>query len=72
MILDLTVSNGMGGKEAAQAILAIDAEAKLVVSSGYFHHPVMAEYEEHGFIAAVTKPYKADELCRELNRLQYL
>ncbi|WP_173199670.1 ATP-binding protein [Geobacter sp. SVR] len=72
VILDLTVSNGMGGKEAAQAILAIDAEAKLVVSSGYFHHPVMAEYEEHGFIAAVTKPYKADELCRELNRLQYL
>ena len=69
VILDLTIPSGMGGVEAARLILAIDPEAMLIVSSGYSYDPVMAEYKDYGFCAAVTKPYKADELCRELSFL---
>lgn len=61
-ILDLTIYGGMGGKEAAQQILALDSTARLIVSSGYSDDPVMAEYERFGFCAALTKPYKITDL----------
>jgi len=57
VIMDLTVPGGMGGKEAAAAILAVDASAYLIVSSGYSNDPVMADLESCGFRGAVAKPY---------------
>jgi len=60
--MDLTVPGGMGGKEAAQAILAIDPAAYLIVSSGYSSDPVMAEYRQYGFSAAIAKPYTIEEI----------
>ncbi|MHC1696832.1 MAG: CHASE4 domain-containing protein [Geobacteraceae bacterium] len=62
VIMDLTIPGGMGGKEAAQSILAIDPAARLIVSSGYSNDPVLAEYSKYGFVAAVSKPYTADKL----------
>ena len=50
-------------------ILEIDPEAVLVVSSGYSSDPVMANFREFGFSGAVPKPFAAEELGRELNRL---
>jgi CheY-like chemotaxis protein len=57
VIMDLTIPNGMGGAEAAHHILTMDADARLVVSSGYFHDPILAEHQVHGFAAALAKPY---------------
>ncbi len=57
VITDLTIPGGMGGKEAAQEILKINSQAKIIVSSGYATDPVMANYEEYGFQARVVKPY---------------
>jgi len=68
-ILDLTVQHGMGGQEAADRILEFDPQALLVVSSGYSYNPVMAGFKAYGFSAAVTKPYKVDELGRQLSLL---
>ena len=65
-IMDLTVPGGMGGREAAQRILQIDPSACLIVSSGYSNDPILAEYANHGFRAALTKPYVSDELERIL------
>jgi CheY-like chemotaxis protein len=62
VILDLTIPGGMGGKEAAQKILQLDPEAKLIVASGYSNDQVMAEYSEYGFRAAVAKPFTLNEL----------
>ena len=70
VILDLTVPDGMGGVEASQQILAFDPSAKLIVSSGYSYDPIMADYQRYGFCAAVTKPYKVDQLDQELKFLQ--
>jgi CheY-like chemotaxis protein len=70
VIMDLTIPGGMGGKEAAQQILAIDPAARLSVSSGYSNDPVMAEYKNHGFSGAVVKPYNIDEIAQVLHSLQ--
>ena len=68
-ILDLTVLGGMGGKEAAQQILAIDPAARLIVSSGYSDSVVMSAYQDYGFCAAYPKPYDARQLGMLLSRL---
>jgi PAS domain S-box-containing protein len=62
VILDLTVPGGMGGREAAVGILALDPSARLMVSSGYSDDALMAEYRSHGFHAVLPKPYGAQQL----------
>ncbi|AGF77853.1 PAS domain S-box [Desulfocapsa sulfexigens DSM 10523] len=62
VIMDLTIPGGMGGREAAREVLKIDGDAKIVVSSGYLDDPVMANFEEYGFIASVKKPFEFAEL----------
>jgi len=61
-ILDLTIPGGLGGKETAQEILAMDDQARLLASSGYSNAPIMANPRDHGFAGAITKPYRLDEL----------
>ena len=63
VILDLTVPGGMGGREAAEKILAIDPGARLMVSSGYSDDALMAEFWRYGFRAVLPKPYNAMQLC---------
>jgi CheY-like chemotaxis protein len=63
VILDLTVPGGMGGREAAERILAIDPAARLMVSSGYSEDAVMANFRRHGFCAVLPKPYNVHQLC---------
>jgi PAS domain S-box-containing protein len=66
VILDLTIPGGMGGKETAQKLLQLNPEAKLIVASGYSNDPVMAEYSEYGFRAAVAKPFTLKELRKAI------
>jgi two-component system, cell cycle sensor histidine kinase and response regulator CckA len=67
-IMDLTIPGGMGGKEAAQLILATDPAASLIVSSGYSNDEVMADFASYGFYAAIAKPYRVAELTAVLAR----
>jgi len=68
-ILDLTIAGGMGGKEAAKKLLALDSKAVLIVSSGYSDDPVMARHAKHGFQAALPKPYSVPKLQEVLEKL---
>lgn len=68
VILDLVVSKGMAGKEAARRILTRDPGARLIVSSGYRNDPVMADPASYGFSAALPKPYRFKELEAVLPR----
>ena len=61
-ILDLTIPGGMGGRETAKELLAINPAAKVVVSSGYSNDPILANFREFGFQAALVKPYELQEL----------
>jgi len=69
IIMDLTIPGGMGGKEAIHEILAIDPKAKVIVSSGYSNDPIMANFRNYGFSAAIAKPYKMSELTNVINQL---
>ena len=66
IIMDLTIPGGMGGKEAIQKLLEIDPDVRAIVSSGYSHGPEMANHKQHGFRGMVGKPYKVEELAREI------
>ncbi len=68
-ILDLSIPQGMSGKDAAEQILTFDPNAKLIISSGYSQDPVVTGYRKYGFIAAVNKPYTIQELGQKLNSL---
>ncbi|MEN9572859.1 MAG: hypothetical protein RL514_714 [Verrucomicrobiota bacterium] len=67
VIMDLTIPGGMGGKEAIQRLLEIDPAVKAIVSSGYSHGPEMANHQQHGFCGMVCKPYKVEDLARQIN-----
>ncbi|MHB8121693.1 MAG: ATP-binding protein [Desulfuromonadaceae bacterium] len=69
VIMDLTIPGGMGGKDAAEQILAIDPQARLIVSSGYSNDPIMSDYRAYGFTGAVAKPYNIKELSQLIRDL---
>jgi PAS domain S-box-containing protein len=69
VILDLIVPKGMGGKETVKKLLNIDPDVKAIVSSGYSHDPVVAEFRKYGFSSFLSKPYKLEELCKTLNMI---
>lgn len=62
VIMDLNVPEGMGGGEAAELFLDFDPKANLVLSSGYANDPMMLKYKEHGFRAAIAKPFDLEGL----------
>jgi len=69
VIMDLTIPGGMGGKEALKELLGIDPGAKVIVSSGYSNDPVMADYRKYGFSGRLVKPFKLEELKKELSSI---
>lgn len=62
VILDLNIRCGMGGKEAITKLLEVDPCAKVIVLSGSHSDPVMENYHDYGFSAALRKPYRLEEL----------
>jgi PAS domain S-box-containing protein len=69
VIMDLTVPEGMGGKEAIRRLIALDPQVKAIVSSGYSFDPVMANFREYGFSGVMPKPYVMEELGRVLEEV---
>ncbi len=69
VIMDLTIPGGIGGKEAIQLLLEIDPEAKAIVSSGYSHDDVMANFHDYGFLGVVAKPYILDSFARVIQEI---
>ncbi len=62
LIMDLTIPGGMGGGMAVVEILKINPDAKVIVASGYSNDPIVANFKEYGFVAAIVKPIKMDAL----------
>ena len=69
VILDLTIKEGMGGREALQKLKEIDPGVKAIVSSGYADDPIMKDFKEHGFTRAIAKPYTIEELQELLKNI---
>jgi len=62
VVMDLTIREGMGGKQAIKELLALDPNAKAIVASGYGVDPIMENYKDYGFIAAINKPFSLPAL----------
>jgi two-component system cell cycle sensor histidine kinase/response regulator CckA len=69
VLLDLTVSGGMGGVETAARLKELDPTVKLVVSSGYSDAPVMSGFREYGFDDVLPKPWAVTQLSEVIQRV---
>jgi PAS domain S-box-containing protein len=64
VILDLTVVGGMGGEKTLAELKRIDPNLRACVSSGYSENDVLENPAAYGFTAAITKPYRVNELLQ--------
>ena len=69
VILDLSVPDGMGGKEAIGLLKAFDPDVKAVISTGFSNDPVVLDFARYGFSGKLTKPYKINDLKKVLEQL---
>ena len=69
VILDLSVPDGMGGKEAIGLLKAFDPDVKAVISTGFSNDPVVLDFASYGFSGKLTKPYKINDLKTVLEQL---
>jgi len=67
VIADLTVRDGMGGKELIEQLHGMDPQVRAIISSGYSNDPVLSDFRKHGFLGVVAKPYRVEELCAVLD-----
>ena len=66
VVLDLTVSGGMGGAQALQSMREIDPDVIAIACSGYFDAAVMSSPGQFGFAGVLAKPYLTADLERVL------
>lgn len=64
VISDLSLPGTLSGQDAVRRMREIDPEMKAIVSSGYDSDPVMSRFRDHGFCAAISKPYDISTLGR--------
>jgi signal transduction histidine kinase/ActR/RegA family two-component response regulator len=69
VILDLTVSGGMGGLETAAKLKELDPSSKLIVSSGYSASSVMSDFTRYQFDAVLPKPWSLTELSGTVRKV---
>ncbi len=71
VILDLNLDVGaLDGRETARRILAVDSAASLVVSTGFSQDPSVLNFADYGFVAAMCKPYRLDQLVSVLDSVK--
>ena len=69
VILDLTISGGLGGLFVIDQLKRMDHNVKAVVCSGYSAAPVMNKYWEFGFKGGISKPLTVVQLSRVLHEV---
>ena len=69
VILDLTVRDGVGGKETIRELLKLDPAVKAIVMSGYANDPVVMEPKRYGFKGVLAKPFDKPTLEKVLSRV---
>ncbi len=68
LILDLTVSGGMGAIATLAELKGIDPGVRAVVTSGYSGESAITDFESQGFVAFIAKPYRAEDLALALGK----
>ena len=68
LIMDLTVPDGMGGKETIQRLKQINPHVRSIVSSGYSDDPILADHQAYGFNGVILKPYSHDQVLTTVRK----
>ncbi|HPA21242.1 MAG TPA: PAS domain S-box protein [Verrucomicrobiae bacterium] len=68
-ILDLTIPRGPGGEDVVKMMREVAPDFPAIAFSGYSENPVLANYREYGFAAAMAKPFHIEELARKLGHV---
>jgi two-component system, cell cycle sensor histidine kinase and response regulator CckA len=66
IIMDLTITGGMGGVDTVARIKEIDPGARVIVSTGYAHDLTVSEHTRFGFDGAIIKPYTFEEFRKAI------
>ena len=61
VLLDINMP-GMGGYQCLQQLRTMDAQAKVLIASGYFDDDKLQKALKEGAAGYITKPYMADDL----------
>jgi PAS domain S-box-containing protein len=69
VILDLTVKDGLGGRQTLKKLLQIEPEVKAVITTSYADDPIVTGFRYFGFAAALVKPFTMQELQDSLDAL---
>ena len=69
VISDLSLPGEMSGKDAVAHLRSIDPQLIAIVSSGYDSDPIMSDCRNHGFAAAIAKPYDIGKLARTVREV---
>jgi len=67
VIMDLTITDGMGGKEVIGILKNYDSDIRAIISSGYADDPVVSEFREYGFSGVALKPYSFNQISNLLD-----
>jgi len=67
VMLDLVVPGDLGAREAMDRLTTLYPAARGILVTGYAQDAAVASYRDHGFAAAITKPYTLQELQNTLN-----
>jgi len=62
IFMDLNIHGHKDGKDFIQQLLKIDSQVKAIITSGDSTDPVMENYKQYGFVAALEKPFKLDDI----------
>jgi PAS domain S-box-containing protein len=62
VLLDLTVKGGLGGAETLKLLLQQDPTVCALLMSGYNQEKTFRDYAQHGFRAALAKPFSVAKL----------
>src|SRR5205807_10137460 len=66
VMLNLIVPGDIEGKEAVGRLTGMDPSIKAILVSGYAQDAALTEFRDHGFQAAITKPFTHQELSSTL------
>jgi CheY-like chemotaxis protein len=69
VIFEVRAVHGMGGAETIHRLRRIDPELKAIVVSGSPDDPVMLDFRQAGFDAAVSRPFGVEDLRGVIRRL---
>ncbi len=69
IILDLLMpEESMDGKETCQAILEVDPDAKVIITSVASSDKAVTDFKDYGFVGALPKPFTLQELAQAVAR----